>query len=147
MQKEARARIKINKLLEEAGWRFLDSAAGKANVLLENNVTLTKKTVDAFGEDFEKTVNGYVDFLLLDIAGYPFIVLEAKAEDKNPLFGKEQARRYALAQRCRFVLLSNGDSHYFWDLERGSPYPISRFPTRFKAWKVFPGSNQTGRGL
>jgi type I restriction enzyme R subunit len=24
MQKEAKARIKINKLLEEAGWRFFD---------------------------------------------------------------------------------------------------------------------------
>jgi hypothetical protein len=32
--KEARARIKINKLLEEAGWRLVDSPSGKANVLL-----------------------------------------------------------------------------------------------------------------
>jgi type I restriction enzyme R subunit len=29
-QKEARARIKINKLLEESLWRFFDSPAGKA---------------------------------------------------------------------------------------------------------------------
>ncbi|MCX7985510.1 MAG: hypothetical protein N2662_01035 [Bacteroidales bacterium] len=27
------------------------------------------------------------------------IVLEAKAEDKNPLFGKEQARKYILKQQ------------------------------------------------
>lgn len=27
--KEARARIKINKLLEEAGWRFFDTEEGK----------------------------------------------------------------------------------------------------------------------
>ncbi len=33
--KEAQARIKINKLLEAAGWRFFDSEAGKANVALE----------------------------------------------------------------------------------------------------------------
>jgi type I restriction enzyme R subunit len=26
MQKEAKARIKINKLLEQAGWRFFDDA-------------------------------------------------------------------------------------------------------------------------
>jgi type I restriction enzyme R subunit len=26
--KEAKARIKINKLLEEAGWRFFDTAEG-----------------------------------------------------------------------------------------------------------------------
>jgi type I restriction enzyme, R subunit len=36
--KKAQARIKINKLLEDAGWRLLDDANGKANVLLENNV-------------------------------------------------------------------------------------------------------------
>ncbi|NPV39645.1 MAG: DEAD/DEAH box helicase family protein [Brevinematales bacterium] len=128
-EKEAKARIKINKLLEEAGWRFFDNEAGRANVLLENNVKLTKEKLDEFGENFEKTSNGFIDFLLLDDQGFPFIVLEAKAEDKNPLFGKEQARRYAISQHCRFIILSNGNIHYFWDLERGNPHIISRFPS------------------
>lgn len=57
------------------------------------------------------------------------IVLEAKAEDKNPLVGKEQARKYSRSQNCRFVILSNGNLHYFWDLERGNPYVITSFPT------------------
>ncbi|GHU69089.1 hypothetical protein FACS189450_01280 [Spirochaetia bacterium] len=127
--KEARARIKINKLLEESGWRFFDSPTGKANILLENNVKLTETRFDEFGQDFDKTKNGFIDFLLLDNQGYPFIVLEAKAEDKNPLFGKEQARRYAITQHCRFIILSNGNIHYFWDLERGNPGIISRFPS------------------
>ena len=61
--------------------------------------------------------------------GFPLIVLEAKSEDKNPLVGKEQARRYARSQNCRFVILSNGNLHYFWDLERGNPYLITAFPT------------------
>jgi len=30
-EKEAKARIKINKLLEEAGWRFFDDENGPAN--------------------------------------------------------------------------------------------------------------------
>ncbi len=128
-EKEAKARIKINKLLEEAGWRFFDSEAGKANILLENNVKLTNEKLKEFGEDFEKTQNGFIDFLLLDAQGFPFIVLEAKAEDKNPLFGKEQARRYAESQNCRFVILSNGNIHYFWDLKRGNPHILSRFPS------------------
>ncbi len=128
-QKEAKARIKINKLLEEAGWRFFDNEEGKANILLENNAKLTKEKLNEFGEDFEKTCNGFIDFLLLDAQGFPFIVLEAKAEDRNPLFGKEQARRYAISQNCRFIILSNGNIHYFWDLERGNPYIISRFPS------------------
>ena len=41
MDKEAKARIKINKMLEEAGWRLLDHEHGKANVLVENHVKLT----------------------------------------------------------------------------------------------------------
>lgn len=40
--KEAHARIKINKLLEAAGWRFLDDDKGKANIALELNVKLTR---------------------------------------------------------------------------------------------------------
>lgn len=128
-EKEAKARIKINKLLEEAGWRFFDNSEGKSNILLENNVKLTISSLNDLGEDFEKTGNGFIDFLLLDAQGFPFIVLEAKAEDKNPLFGKEQARKYANSQNCRFVILSNGNIHYFWDLERGNPHIISRFPS------------------
>ena len=57
------------------------------------------------------------------------IVLEAKAEDKNPLVGKEQARKYARSQNCRFVILSNGNLHYFWDLDAVIPYIITPFPT------------------
>jgi hypothetical protein len=32
LQNEAHARIKINQLLEEAGWRFFDNNEGKAKV-------------------------------------------------------------------------------------------------------------------
>jgi len=128
MDKEAKARIKINKLLEEAGWRLLDNEQGRANVLLENHIKLKPEILDDLGEDFEKTSDGYIDFLLLDANGYPFVVLEAKAEDKNPLIGKEQARKYANAQNCRFVLLSNGNIHYLWDIKFGNPKRISVFP-------------------
>lgn len=55
--KEAKARIKINKLLEQAGWRFFDDENGKANIELENNIKITEKLLNEFGEDFEKTKN------------------------------------------------------------------------------------------
>ena len=127
--KEAQARIKINKLLEAAGWRLLDDEHGPANVVLENNVKLTPKEVGNLGRDFETVKEGFVDFLLLDAHRYPLIVLEAKSEDHNPLDGKEQARNYAQAQHARFVILSNGNLHYFWDLEQGNPTVITQFPT------------------
>src|SRR3990172_12692203 len=129
MQKEAKARIKINKLLEQAGWRFFNDEKGIANIVLENNVKITRKNLDEFGNDFEKTVNGFTDFLLLNEKSFPFVIVEAKSEDKIPLDGKEQARRYAQSQNVRFIILSNGNLHYFWDLERGNPSVIIQFPT------------------
>jgi len=38
--KEASARIKINNLLEESGWRFFDDKQGKANIILENQAKI-----------------------------------------------------------------------------------------------------------
>ena len=127
--KEALARIKINRLLEHAGWRFFDDANGRANIQLEPSIKVTKQALDELGENFEKTSRGFADFLLLNEKGFPLIVLEAKAEGLNPLVGKEQARKYARSQNCRFVILSNGNLHYFWDLDRGNPYIITSFPT------------------
>lgn len=89
--KEAAARIKIKKLLEEAGWRFFDAAGHPANIRLEQTAKLTPNDLETLGQDFQQTPTGFIDFLLLDEKGFPFIVLEAKAEDKNPLIGKEQA--------------------------------------------------------
>lgn len=127
-ENEAKARIKINKLLEEAGWRFFDDENGSANILLENNVKLTQTQVDALGNDFEATKNGFTDYSLLGLREQIVAVLEAKAEHLNPLIGKEQARAYAYQQKARFVILSNGNQHYWWDTYLGNPKIITRFP-------------------
>lgn len=76
--KEAKARIKINRLLEDAGWRFFDDEHGSANIQLEANIKITKKQIDEYGENFEKAQNGFVDFLLLDENGKPFICTRSK---------------------------------------------------------------------
>lgn len=143
--KEARARIKINKLLEQAGWRFLDDRSGPANIQLELHTKITARQLDALGADFETTRDGFLDFLLLDEQGHPLIVLEAKSEDKHPLVGKEQARTYARSQNCRFIILSNGNLHYFWDLDHGNPELITQFPNPdsvvgYKSYKPNPAA-------
>lgn len=143
MQKEARARILINDLLKRSGWRFFDDKNGPANIGLETHVKLKKKVLDDFGDDFEKTVSGFVDYLLLDDRGFSIAVLEAKSEKHDPLIGKEKARRYAQSQNARFVILSNGNLHYFWDLEHGNPALITEFPTpeslrHFQSFKPNP---------
>lgn len=131
MSSEAKARIKINKLLEAAEWRLLDDDHGnKANVELEDNVKITRTKLDEFGENFDTVANGKIDFLLLDHDGIPLVVLEAKREDKHPLDGKEQAREYANSINVHYVILSNGNIHYFWDMDSGNPYVITQFPTQ-----------------
>ncbi len=82
---EAHARIKINKLLEEAGWRFFDDEQGKANILLENHVKITQIKVDAWGNDFEKTKSGSLDFLLVDTNINLFVFWKPK--EKNYILG------------------------------------------------------------
>ena len=141
--KEAKARIKINNLLLEAGWRLIDEGLAKANVVLEGNTKITHHISDGMGEDFEKTSKGFIDYLLLDDKGFPLIVLEAKSEDKNPLVGKEQARKYARSQNCGYVILSNGNIHYFWDIGKSNPSIITKFPTQqsiktYSAYKPQP---------
>ncbi len=127
---EATARIKINKILEESGWRFSDDADGKANIHLEANVQFNE-----LDEDLENAVtsdgrHGAIDFLLLDKDGRALVVVEAKKESIDPLSAKEQARNYARNVGARFVILSNGNIHYLWDTKHGNPDTISRFPTQ-----------------
>jgi len=129
MKNEAHARIRINQLLEEAGWRFFDHEEGHANILLENNVKITQREIDAWGNDYEKTKNGSLDFLLVDSNNKPICVLEAKKESLHPLVAKEQARKYAKTVEAQFVILSNGIVHYFWDITKGNPKPIYKFPS------------------
>lgn len=116
--KEASARIKINKLLEAAGWRFFAGSNGPANIQIKSNVTIQSLDLDELGSDFE---NVSIDYLS--------IVFEEKSTGHDPLVGKEQARTYARAQNCGFTILCNMNKRYFWDIERGSPYLITAFPT------------------
>lgn len=129
MNNEAHARIKINKLLEDSGWRFFDTDKGSANILLENHVKISQTNIDEWGNDYEKVKGGALDFLLLDSNGKPCCVLEAKKESIHPLAAKEQARKYAKTVEAQYVILSNGIVHFFWDVTKGNPKPIFKFPS------------------
>jgi hypothetical protein len=66
--KDAKARIKINKLLEESGWRFFDlptgqagDKLGKATIKLDSSIKLAD-----LGDDFHNSKNGFIDFLTVD---------------------------------------------------------------------------------
>lgn len=129
-RKEAAARLKINKMLEESGWRLLDSEFGRANVDVETRLNPgAKLNLHESGDDFELTKGGFIDYLLLDDNQHPVAVLEAKRESIPPLSAKEQAREYANRIHVRYIILSNGNTHFLWDMQDGNPEPISKLPT------------------
>ena len=59
---EATARIKINRLLEAAGWRFFDDNNEPANIRLEPDVMLKRADLDGLGDDFEGSGKGVRGF-------------------------------------------------------------------------------------
>ena len=129
-KKEAAARLKINKLLEGSNWRLIDDENGRANVDVETRLNPDEKiNIHETGEDFENIKGGFIDYLLLDENQKPIAVLEAKRESIPPLSAKEQARNYANGMHVRYVILSNGNVHFLWDMQEGNPEPISKFPT------------------
>jgi type I restriction enzyme R subunit len=129
-KKEAAARLKINKLLEDSGWRLFDNELGRANVDVETRLNPGEKiNINETGGDYESTRGGFIDYLLLDGSQKPIAVLEAKRENIPPLSAKEQARDYANGMHVRYVILSNGNVHFIWDMKEGNPEPISHLPT------------------
>lgn len=127
MPTEAQARITINRLLEEAGWRFVDHGR-PANVVCEHRVARQRlNALDSLGADFEHAPGGFVDYVLQNTDGRAVAVVEAKRERIDPLTAKEQARRYAEQLGVAHIFLSNGLAHYYWNLRQGNPVRVSRF--------------------
>jgi type I restriction enzyme R subunit len=109
MTTEADARMVIDKLLESAGWCITN----KAQVATE-----------------EAASDGRADYLLRDSRSRPLAVLEAKRFAVDPYTAKEQAKAYARTLGAPFVILSNGQDHYFWDYGDGDARPVMGFPAQ-----------------
>lgn len=129
MPSEAQARITINKMLADAGWRFLpDGDGNRENVVLEHRLSGRTFSPNAdLGNDFERAPEGFVDYVLLSIDGRAVAVVEAKRESIDPLTAKEQARAYAENLNANHIFLSNGLVHWYWNLRQGNPVKVSRF--------------------
>ena len=109
MPTEADTRIIIDRLLREAAWNPED----KAQVSTE-----------------EATADGRADYLLKNQRTQPLAVMETKRFSIDPYSAKPQARAYAESLGAPFVILSNGQDHYFWDYAMGDAHPVLGFPTQ-----------------
>ena len=98
--KETDARIKIDKMLIEAGWKL-------PGYVEDNEINVKTEINNKSGE---------ADYVLLSSKENHLCTVEAKKTLLSPLVGKEQARGYANSLKCRFIILSNGILHYLWDL-------------------------------
>jgi type I restriction enzyme R subunit len=111
-QPEAFSRVLIDRALEDSAWDLLNPQ----HIQFEYH-----------------TPTGRADYLLKDRLGRVLCVLEAKREDLDPYDAKEQARGYADNLNAPFVILSNGQEHWFWNLQRidkQDAYRIERLPSR-----------------
>ena len=112
--KEPDARIRIDKLLIDAGWK-LPAWAKDEEINVKTEI---------------KNDTGRADYVLLGSKENHLCTVEAKKTLLSPLVGKEQARGYAKSLNSRFIILSNGILHYLWDLEQGNPVKIEKFPSQ-----------------
>ena len=94
---EAFARVKIDKLLGDAGWNLTDGVS----VLFEH--ALPDGT--------------QADYVLCDRSGRPMAALEAKRASTDPITAQDQGRHYAEQLDVPFVFLSNGEEVRFLDRE------------------------------
>ena len=109
MTKEATARVKINKLLDAAGWRFFADGNDAANIRLEPSVTIKSFDLDALVQNFEKIERGFVDFLLL---GRTRVRLEDQALiSRRLLCTRPTARRNTTLLRCELQTCCSQRKH------------------------------------
>jgi len=125
-------RNKIDVFLLEQGWNIKD----KTKVVLE---------VDTKQSDFKarnyKTMSetlsnekdsAYADYLLLDKAGDPLAIIEAKKTSKDPIIGQKQAEDYAddikkHTGKDVFIFLTNGYEIWFWNRQFENPRMVKGF--------------------
>jgi type I restriction enzyme, R subunit len=102
MPNEPFARMKIDQLLRDAGWRLTDGLSVRFEHLLDDG--------------------GKADYVLFDRLGRALAVLEAKSTSINLSSGEAQGRRYADQLGVPYVFLSNGEEVWHCDKDRDAHF-------------------------
>jgi type I restriction enzyme R subunit len=120
LERDARNTL-IDEQLRVAGWDVHDPRS----VRLEAPVRL----------GVDDGADGFIDYVLLDRAGAPLAVIEAKRPRRDPLEGRRQAAEYADAIQAAhgrepLIFLANGEQTWIWERHLGPPRRIGRFLSR-----------------
>ncbi len=122
----------IDSLLEKAGWHINN----RSEVIEEFEIVGTgasKYHIAQKRADFNPS--GFSDYLLLDRAGDPLAIIEAKRTSRDPIVGKQQAEDYAegikkITEIDPFIFLTNGYEIWYWNRQRYAPAMVHDFFTR-----------------
>jgi type I restriction enzyme R subunit len=109
MTNEPFARVKIDQLLKDTGWRLTDGISVRFEYPLDDG--------------------GKADYVLFDRQGRSLAVLEAKSTSANLSSGEAQGHRYAEQLGVPFIFLSNGEEIWFCD--KGQDAHFRRVETVF----------------
>ena len=120
-EKQTRQEI-IDKRLKKAGW----NVDNPSQVISEHEVFHQTGTVSGVG---------YSDYALLDKAGNPLVVVEAKKSSLDARQGREQAKQYAdgfekAGHERPFIFYTNGHDIYFWNDSTDIPRKVYGFLAR-----------------
>src|SRR5258707_10484538 len=99
---EAFARVKIDQLLKDAGWKLTDGHSVRFEYPLDDG--------------------GKSDYALFDRQGRALAVLEAKSTSVNLSQGEVQGRRYANQLTVPYIFLSNGEEVWFCDKDQDAHF-------------------------
>ena len=126
---EAIARIKINKLPEPAGWRFFaDGTVPPISAL--NQISRSRRPISTpWATTSRKPPLVSSTSCSWTPRGFPTSSWKPSQRTRTRSPARSRPANTPAPQNCRFVILSNGNLQYFWDLERGNPYVITSFPT------------------
>ncbi|WP_287799804.1 type I restriction endonuclease subunit R [Acidiphilium sp.] len=102
MTTEAFARVKIDDLLRDSGWRLTDGQSVRFEYALSSG--------------------GRADYVLFDRQGRALAVLEAKKTSVDLTTGESQGKRYAEELGIPFIFLSNGEEIWFCDKEQDAHF-------------------------
>jgi len=122
----------IDGLLETAGWH----PNNRSEVIEEFEIVGTSaSTYRITQKKAEFNPSGFSDYLLLDRAGDPLAIVEAKRTSRDPIAGKQQAEDYADGIRKitgiePFIFLTNGYELWYWNKQRYAPAMVHGFFTR-----------------
>jgi type I restriction enzyme R subunit len=122
----------IDTLLERANWHL----SNRSEVTEEFEIVGTGASNYRIAQKKEElNPSGFSDYLLLDRAGDPLAVVEAKRTSRDPIAGKQQAEDYAdgiqkITGIEPFIFLTNGYEIWYWNRQRYAPAMVHGFFTR-----------------